>query len=212
MNKITEHQLSKYFPVMAEKALREELLANAEMHKFDENSVLLEVGKYVKVLPLVLKGCIKVVKEMDGKEILMYYIRPGESCIMSISACISHEKSKIKAVTEEETELLLIPYNFVNVWLQKYPTWNSFVINSYKNRFENILDAFNAVAFQKMDERLILYLEQRASITNSKTIKITHQQIANDLATARVVVSRLLKELEHQGKISQTRGRVTLKS
>jgi CRP/FNR family transcriptional regulator len=207
---MTEYELSKYFPVMAEKALREELLENAEIHQFPANSTLLDVGKYVKVLPLVLNGSIKVVKEADDKEILMYYIRPGESCIMSISACISNEKFKIKAITEEKTELLLVPYTFVNIWLQKYSTWNTFVINAYKNRFEHILDAFNAVAFQKMDERLLHYLKQKAQITKSKTIKVTHQQIANDLATARVVISRLLKELEHQGKIEQARGEVRL--
>lgn len=207
---MTEYELSKYFPAMAEKALREELIENAELHEFPANSTLLDVGKYVKVLPLVLNGCIKVIKEAEDKEILMYYIRPGESCIMSISACISNEASKIKAVTEEKTEMLLVPYTFVNIWLQKYSTWNAFVINSYKNRFEHILDAFNAVAFQKMDERLMHYLEQKSQITKSKKIKVTHQQIANDLATARVVISRLLKELEHQGKIKQGRGEVQL--
>jgi CRP/FNR family transcriptional regulator len=207
---MNEHQLSKYFPAFTEKGLREELLNKCQFHHFEAKTVLMKQGQYVKVLPLVLNGTVKVIKEDNDREILMYYIRQGESCIMSISACINNEKSQIKAITESPTDILLIPYELVNSWLLKYPTWNTFVIASYKERFENMLDAFNAVAFQKMDTRLIHYLQEKASITGSSKLKITHEQISTDLATARVVVSRLLKDLENQGKIKQSRGLISI--
>lgn len=209
---MNEYQLSKFFPAFTEKGLREELLSHCQLHRFESKMTLMEQGQYVKVLPLVLNGTVKVIKEGDDKEILMYYIKRGESCIMSISACISNEKSQIKAITEEPTDILLVPYELVNDWLLKYPTWNSFVIASYKERFENMLNAFNAVAFQKMDTRLIHYLKQKSSISGQSTLKITHGQIASELATARVVVSRLLKDLENQGKITQARGSITILS
>lgn len=207
---MNEYQLSKYFPAFTEKELREELLSRCQFHQFEAKMTLMEQGQYVKVLPLVLNGTVKVIKEDGEKEILMYYIKSGESCIMSISACISNEKSQIKAITEEPTDILLVPYELVNGWLLKYSTWNSFVIASYKARFENMLDAFNAVAFQKMDTRLVHYLKQKANISGQTTLKITHGQIAAELATARVVISRLLKDLENQGKISQARGSITI--
>ena len=207
---MNEYQLSKYFPAFTEKDLREELLNKCEFHHFESKITLMEQGQYVKVLPLVLNGIVKVIKEDNEKQILMYYIKKGESCIMSISACISNEKSQIKAITESPTDILLIPYELVNSWLLKYPTWNAFVIASYKERFENMLDAFNAVAFQKMDTRLIHYLQEKADITDSFKLKITHEQIATDLGTARVVISRLLKDLENQGKIEQSRGSILI--
>lgn len=205
-----EYELSKYFPQFTEKELRETLLKECSLMSFEPNTVLMEAGQYIKVLPLVLEGSIKVIKEKDEKEILMYYIQKGESCIMSISACISNEKSQIKAISETSILALLVPYHLVNSWLLKYATWNAFVIKSYKERFELILDAFNAVAFQKMDTRLEHYLIQKAKATNHNELKITHAQIAAELATARVVVSRLLKNLEDEGRISQRRGHITL--
>lgn len=205
-----EHELSKYFPQFTEKKLRETLLEECSLMSFEANTVLMEAGQYVKVLPLVLEGSIKVIKEEENKEILMYYIQKGESCIMSISACIHNEKSQIKAIAETSILALLVPYHLVNSWLLKYPTWNAFVIASYKERFELMLNAFNAVAFQKMDARLEYYLEQKAKATNNNELKITHHQIANELATARVVVTRLLKNMENEGRISQRRGYITL--
>lgn len=205
-----EHELSKYFPQFTEKALRETLLEECSLMSFEADIILMEAGQYVKVLPLVLEGSIKVIKEENDKEILMYYIQKGESCIMSISACIHHEKSQIKAITETPVLALLVPYHLVNSWLLKYSTWNAFVIASYKERFELMLNAFNAVAFQKMDTRLEHYLEQKAKATNNNELKVTHTQIANELATARVVITRLLKNMENEGRISQRRGYITL--
>lgn len=206
---MTEHELSKFFPQFTEKTLRETLLNECSLMSFEPKTVLMETGQYVKVLPLVLEGSIKVIKEEEEREVLMYYILKGESCIMSISACISNEKSQITAIAETPILALLVPYHLVNSWLLKYPTWNAFVIASYKERFELILNAFNAVAFQKMDARLEYYLKQKVKVTNNNELKITHSQIANELATARVVISRLLKTMEADGKISQRRGYIT---
>lgn len=209
---MNEYTIRKYFPKFTEKELREKLIEACQIQSFEADTVLMEVGKYVKVLPLVIEGSIKVLKEDDKREILMYYIQSGESCIMSISACINQEKSQIKAIAEEPVTLILVPPRYVNEWLRVFPTWNSFVIASYQSRFETMLNAFEAVAFQKMDSRLVHYLQQKSSITGQRVLKITHQQIANELATARVVVSRLLKDLEKQGIIKQGRGTIEFRA
>lgn len=208
---MNEHQLYKYFPSLGEKQLRETLLSQCSIQTFEKDMVLLEEGKYVKVLPLVIDGSVKVFKKDYDKEILMYYIKSGESCIMSISACINDEKSQIHAVTAETTKVILVPIRYVNDWMRLFPTWNTFIISSYQSRFDNLLTAFNAVVFEKMDTRLIRYLKEKATILGHSKLKITHIEIATELATARVVISRLLKDLENQGKIEQTRGYITIK-
>ncbi len=207
---LLEHELSKYFPAFKEKTLREQMIKLCAFKSFKKDMVLLEEGTYVKMLPLVLKGSIKIMRQEGDKEILLYYIQGGQSCIMCISACIHNEKSPVKVVTEEDTEVILVPLHLVNNWLKIFSTWNTFVIDSYKSRFEDMLDAFNTVVFQKMDARILNYLKQKQLISNTNVVKTTHQQIANELATARVVVSRILKDLEHRGKIKQGRGEIKL--
>ena len=205
---MTEYHISKQFPLLSEKNLRETLLEHCSVHTFERDTVLMEEGSYVKLLPLVFNGRVKVFREEDSKEILLYYIGSGESCIMSISACVQAPQSRIKAVVEEKSEIILVPTLLVNKWLTVFPSWNMFIMDSYRIRFDNVLDAFNAVAFNKLDKRLINYLKQKAHPSN--TIQITHQQIANELNTARPVISRLLKALENQGKIKLLRGAILI--
>jgi CRP/FNR family transcriptional regulator len=205
-----EYQLHKYFPSLGEKELRETLLNECSIQTFEKDTILLEEGNYVKVLPLVIEGSVKIFKKDYDKEILMYYIKSGESCIMSISACIKDEKSQVQAITSDSTKVILVPIRFVNDWMRLFPTWNTFIISSYQSRFDNLLTAFNAVVFEKMDTRLVQYLKEKANVLGSSTLKTTHIEIATELATARVVISRLLKDLENQGKIKQTRGYITI--
>jgi CRP/FNR family transcriptional regulator len=205
-----EYQLHKYFPSLGEKELRETLLNECSIQTFEKDTILLEEGNYVKVLPLVIEGSVKIFKKDYDKEILMYYIKSGESCIMSISACIKDEKSQVQAITSDSTKVILVPIRFVNDWMRLFPTWNTFIISSYQSRFDNLLTAFNAVVFEKMDTRLVQYLKEKSNVLGSSTLKTTHIEIATELATARVVISRLLKDLENQGKIKQTRGYITI--
>ena len=172
---------------------------------------LLRIGEYIKVVPLVLSGSIRVIRnDESGKEILLYHIAAGESCALSISACLTNSKSHALAITEEETTALLVPADKVQKWMQQYPVWNSFVMTLYDQRFREMLDAFDAIAFKQMDSRLLDWLKEKQQLQANKQIIITHQQLANELGTAREVVSRLLKQLERQGSIKNHRGMIEI--
>ncbi len=178
---------------------------------FKENEVILHEQAYIKAVPLVSKGSIRVMRgEEDGREILLYYITAGESCIMSFLGGIHQDTSKVKAIAEEETEILFIPVDRVKHLMKEFPEWLDYIFRLYHKRFEELLDVVNAVAFQKMDERLLNFIRTKTELTHNNTLVITHEQIAQELGTARVVVSRLLKQLELMGKVKLGRNKITL--
>jgi CRP/FNR family transcriptional regulator len=165
------------------------------------------------MMPIILSGVIKVSRtDEDGKELLLYYVNPNESCAMTFTCCMEQYPSEIRAVAEEDVEMLAIPINVMNEWLVKYPTWKSFVMKTIKNRFNELLKTIDQIAFQKLDERLIHYLKEKSKTTGSALINLSHEQIANDLATSRVVISRLLKTLENQKKLLLYRHQIKLLS
>jgi CRP/FNR family transcriptional regulator len=171
----------------------------------------LNENAYIKVIPIVLHGSIKVLRtEEDGHEILLYYIQPGESCIMSFLGGMHHETSKIKAVVEEDTEILLIPIDKVSGLIKEFPEWLDYIFRLYHKRFEELLGVVNDIAFKKMDERLLDLIKKKAELNHNKTINVTHEQLANELNTARVVVSRLLKQMEKSGYVLLGRNHITL--
>lgn len=195
--------------------INDELLRQIEEHSYtktyEAGMVLFNEGDYVKNLPIVLSGSIKIVRESeDGKEIYLYSIRPGESCLMSFLGAISHEKSKVRAIVEEKSELLLIPSDIAAKWIDEYPSWNKFILQLYNKRLEELLDTVNAIAFQKMDQRILEALSRRYKATGNKEITVTHQQLADELGTHREVVSRLLKQLEKDKKVILSRNRITI--
>jgi CRP/FNR family transcriptional regulator, anaerobic regulatory protein len=191
--------------------IREMLLAHGMVKTFDEGDVLLRENAYIRVLPIVLDGLIKVIKtDEEGHEILVYYIRPGESCIMSFLGGLHHEKSKVKAVVEGHCEALIVPVEQLPALVREYPQWLNYIFRLYQTRFEELLDVVNAITFQKMDERLLHFLQKRADMLQAQTIPITHEQLANELGTARVVISRLLKQLETGGLVKLGRNKITL--
>ncbi|MFN8886762.1 MAG: Crp/Fnr family transcriptional regulator, partial [Cyclobacteriaceae bacterium] len=160
---------------------------------------------------LVLSGSLKVVRtDANGHEILLYYITPGESCIMSFLGGIHDETSKIKAVVEEDAELLLIPVSKASEWVKKFPEWSDFIFKLYHKRFEELLSVVNAIAFQKLDERLLHLLTQKSKVPHSKEIVVTHSQLAEELGTAREVISRVAKQMENEGLIHLSRNKITL--
>lgn len=191
--------------------LVEKLYLNGNKKTFKEGDVILDENSSIRSIPIVMKGMIKVIRtEEDGREILLYYIQAGESCIMSFLGGMHNEKSIVKAEVEEDTEILFLPVDKVSLFIKEYPEWLDYIFRLYHKRFEELLDIINAIAFKKVDERLLNLLIKKAKISQSKTIIITHEQLANELGTARVVVSRLLKQLEDTDKLKLGRNKITL--
>jgi len=178
---------------------------------FSEGDIILNDNSYIKAIPIVTNGSIRVMRtDEDGREILLYYIKAGESCIMSFLGGLHQDTSKIKAIAEEETEVLFIPIDKISFLIKEFPEWLDYIFRLYHKRFEELLEVVNAVAFKKMDERLINFIKKKCEITQSKTLVVTHEQLANELGTARVVVSRLLKQMEENGYVKLGRNKITL--
>lgn len=178
---------------------------------FNEGDVILGENAYIKSIPIVTSGSIRVMRtDEDGREILLYYINAGESCIMSFLGGMHHDTSKVKAVAEEKTEILFIPIDKVQELIREYPEWLDYIFRLYHKRFEELLEVVNAVAFKKMDERLLDFIKKKCEMSKSHTLYVTHEQLANELGTARVVVSRLLKQMEEQNLVKLGRNKITL--
>ena len=175
-------------------------------------TVLLQENSHIRSIPVVLSGSIRVMRQdEDGREILLYYIKPGESCIMSFLAGIHDDTSKVRAVIEEDAEVMFVPVSKASEWIKTYPEWADFIFKLYHRRFEELLSVINAVAFQKLDDRIVELLRKKVDIYQSKELTITHQQLAEELGTTREVVSRLLKQMEKQQMIVLTRNKITIR-
>lgn len=191
--------------------LVEKLLKYSIQKKYDAGSVILNENAHIRSIPIVIKGSIKVIRtEEDGREILLYYIKAGESCIMSFMGTLHNETSKVKAEVEEDAEILFLPVDKVALFIKEYPQWLEYIFRLYHMRFEELLSIVNAIAFKKVDERLLSLLKKKEELTKSKTLNTTHEQLANELGTARVVVSRLLKQLEEDGILQLGRNKIVL--
>lgn len=191
--------------------IREKLAAYGIAKTFHEGDVILNENAYIKAIPIVSKGSIRVMRtDEDGREILLYYIKSGESCIMSFLGGMHHDTSKVKAIAEEETEILFIPIDKVSLLIKEYPEWLDYIFRLYHKRFEELLEVVNAVAFKKTDERLLNFIKKKAEVIHSNTLNLTHEQLASELGTARVVVSRLLKQMEDEGLVKLGRNKIVL--
>ena len=176
-----------------------------------KGELLMDVGVYIKFMPLVLNGLIKVMREdNEGNEILLYYLESGKTCAMSMSCCMQLEKSSIRAVAEEDTEIVMIPVQYVDVWISEHKEWKHFILNTYSRRFDELLEAIDIFAFKKMDERLLSYLQKRSDVLGENAFNMTHQEMALELNTSREVVSRLLKKLEQNKQIKVTKSKIVL--
>jgi CRP/FNR family transcriptional regulator, anaerobic regulatory protein len=191
--------------------LKDEVSTYGHLKKFPAGSVIQQEDSYIKAIPLVLNGSLKVMRtDTDGHEILLYYITPGESCIMSFLGGIHNETSKVKAIVEEDAEILFIPVEKASEWVKKFPEWSDFIFRLYHKRFEELLTAVNAIAFHKLDTRLLQLLKQKKDLYQSNEIKITHQQLADELGTAREAVSRVMKQMENEGLVQLSRNKITI--
>ena len=201
--------IPKHLKSIFEQDLLKELSELETVH-FSANSTLLRSGSYIKVIPIVLKGKIKVIRKDDSeKEILLYHIEPNESYILSITSSINYKKSKIDAITEKDSDIIIVPAPKVKEWMEKYPGWRKFLMQLYHERLTELLGIVDEVAFKNMDFRLIERLKEKLNPDNIE-IRITHQKLADELGTAREVVSRLLKKLENDGKVKLLRGKIKI--
>lgn len=191
--------------------ITEKLLGMGISKSFAEGDVIINENAFVNAIPIVTNGSVRVMRtDEDGREILLYYIKAGESCIMSFLGGMHHDTSKVKAVAEEQTDILFIPSERVNALIAEFPEWLDYIFKLYHKRFEELLEVVNAVAFKKLDERLLIFLKRKTALTNNQNIHITHEQLSNELGTARVVVSRLLKQMEDEGLVKLSRNKITL--
>lgn len=203
--------LKNNYGYLFQEELLEEITKVAVYKKVAPNTILIDIDNYITSMPLVLDGAIKILREdNDGDELALYYLEVGDTCAMTLSCCMGETKSKIRAVAETEVELLMIPKQKMGEWLAKYQTWQEFVLQSYHNRLQEFIEAIDTIAFLKMDKRLFKYLKDKALVNRNEIIQTTHQEIANDLHTSRVVVSRLLKALENDGKIRLNRNNIKI--
>ena len=191
-------------------SLLNDILASSTTMQFEKDTELLREGQFVKVIPIVLNGLIKVFSRYEDKELLLYYIKPAESCVMSFSASLKNTPSQVFAITEEETTVLLLPVNKVNNWAKNFPNFNQLFFEQYNVRYNELLKTINHLLFDKLDVRLYTYLVEKKNITQKNPIKISHRQIANELGTAREVISRLIKKLEGESKVKQLTNKIEI--
>ena len=179
--------------------------------EFSEGHKIMDIGEYIKGMPLLVSGVIKILREDDnGDELLLYYLERGDTCSMTMACCLGDTQSEIRATAETDVSIVMVPIRKMEEWMAKYRSWRNFVFESYHNRLNELLGTIDSIAFMNMDQRLIEYLREKARISQSSTIKSTHQEIAYDLHSSRVVMSRLLKKLELLGKIKLHRNSIEL--
>lgn len=193
--------------------LVDEIIKEGKVMEFHEGDVIIDYNKNIRFMPLIISGTIRVMrKDEEDREILLYYLSSNESCAMAYTCCMEARKSEIKAIAEDNVELIAIPHEKLDEWLVKYPSWKSYVFNSFTQRFNELLKSLESIAFHKLDERLIKYLKRKADLTGKSSIQLSHNQIAEELGTSRVVISRLLKQLENEKKLILYRNEIKLLS
>jgi CRP/FNR family transcriptional regulator len=198
----TLESLKERLNPILENALIDEIQKSGTLLTFKEGDVIIDYDKFIKGMPLVVKGTVRVMRrDDDGREILLYYVSSSESCTMAYSCCMEARKSEIRAIADTDVELISIPHEKLDDWLVRFPSWKTYVFQSFNQRFNELLRSVESIAFKKLDERLVDYLKKKSSNTGSKVISLSHQQIADELGTSRVVISRLLKHLENEGKL-----------
>ncbi|MDP4631180.1 MAG: Crp/Fnr family transcriptional regulator [Flavobacteriales bacterium] len=210
MSNLSVAEFQQVFPDIYERSTVEVILETAKLKKLRADDWMVDIGDPIVYMPLLLKGQLRILREdEEGHELLLYYIRPGETCAMSLTCCSGNAVSNVRAVAEEDTELLLLPIQIIDEWTTKYPSFKSFILKTYQKRFEELLNTIDSIAFHNLDDRLSQLLKQKSEKEGSE-LKTTHQELANQLNSSREVISRLLKQMERKGKIQMGRNKITL--
>jgi CRP/FNR family transcriptional regulator len=203
--------INQILHTLFDKTLLNKIDQDAEVITFSAGEIILQPGKYIKFVPVLLKGSVKIIRvDENGNELFLYYLSEGQSCASSLSAFMNNKKSNIKAIAEKEVEILAIPTDKAMTWFNEFPSWRKFVMQTMESRFEQLIHTVDNIAFTKTDERLLNLLRTKASNLNSKTLQITHQEIANELSSSREVISRLLKQLEKEGLVKLGRNKIEI--
>ncbi|MDG1174410.1 MAG: Crp/Fnr family transcriptional regulator [Flavobacteriales bacterium] len=204
-----KQELEEAFGFMFEKELLEEIESVGVLRKYKQGDILIDYNEILQQIPLLIDGAVKIMRQDEkGDELALYYLERGDTCSMTLNCCLGSKKSEISAVAETDVIFISIPVQKMQDWMQKYQTWMAFVFESYNSRFNELLESIDNLAFNKMHERLHKYLEDKALVMKSTSLNLSHQDIANDMHTSRVVVSRLLKSLENEGLIKLGRNKI----
>lgn len=215
----TGHFYKLYYTVVLPDALKQifepelqkEILSEASVVSATEGQVILDIGQTVRIVPVILRGILKISRvDQEGKELLLYYVNPNESCAMTFTCCMQQFPSEIKATAETDIEYIAVPIVLMNNWLNAYPGWKAFVMKTIRSRFNELLQTIDQLAFHRLDERLINYLKAKSEKTGSSLLNLSHEQIANELASSREVISRLLKKMENDQKLLLYRNQIKI--
>ncbi len=210
MSNLSVAEFQQVFPDIYERSTVEVILETAKLKKLRADDWMVDIGDPIVYMPLLLKGQLRILREdEEGHELLLYYIRPGETCAMSLTCCSGNAVSNIRAIAEDDSELLLLPIQIIDEWTTKYPSFKSFILKTYQRRFEELLNTIDSIAFHNLDDRLMQLLMQKSEKEGS-VLKTTHLELANQLNSSREVISRLLKQMERKGKIQMGRNKITL--
>lgn len=203
--------LKENFGNLFETGLLQELAQVGNYMEVDEGFVLMRPGGYIRTVPILLSGSVKISRsDADGREALLYYLGGLDSCAMSLTCCLGRRQSEITAVADEKTRMILVPVEKVDEWMSKYSSWKQYVFATYQKRFDDLLEAIDQIAFYKLDERLLTLLNRKSKQCGCTVFNITHEELSNELATSREVISRLLKQLEKLGKVKLSRNKIEL--
>ena len=211
MNKDLLPLLKQEYGYLFEDNLIQDINDNGQLYRIPEGETIIEYGQNLRRIPLILNGAIKILRlDALGDELLIYYLEKGETCTMTMTCCMGQKKSEIKAVAETEVEFISVPVEKMKDWTKKYESWMAFVFDSYNNRFDEMMQSIDSLAFGNMHDRLVKYLKDQVMIRKTTTLDQSHQDIAYDLHTSRVVISRLLKNLEREGIIKLGRNKISV--
>lgn len=202
-------ELKQHYGFLFEEELLHEINQVGTFREVPEGFTLIDIGEYIKSMPLLVNGVIKILREDEnGDELLLYFLERGDTCAMTLNCCVGQKKSEIRAIAESSAKLIMVPVEKMEEWMKKYHSWRNFILQSYNSRLSEMLETIDTIAFMKMDERLLKHLRDKAMVNSDDVITTTHQEIAQNLHTSRVVISRLLKKLENEGKIKLHRNSI----
>ena len=208
---ILKNKLKEYYSEIFQKELIKEIINVGKLKVIPKGQLLINIGDELTHIPLIIHGAVKIsLEDSKGDEVYLYHLEKGETCAISFVNCIHKSKSMFRGVAEQDTEGIFIPINKLDKWLAKYKTWRHFIIDSYHFRLIGLIHSIENLVFSNLEDRLMEYLYQKAQVMNTNILKITHDEIANDLFSGRTVITRLLKDLKNEGKIDMKRGKIII--